>query len=255
MTNIIGLGYFYPNPFLRGMILMSKQKGENPIYIIPENARMIKVTEKDYDILNGTTPFQHKILEVEKRYSIEQLAPSNLNFIKSLNINYVYSNPNINNEDFGLVDISTDDCAICALANIFDITWGEAFKMLSDIAGSYGLPVSHANVINKVLCNNGYEKIYYAKFDPYYPYYHFKLIDLLIDPEWQIGKYFINIDFPTPHSTVVKNGKLFDIFKYPHLDYQYPFVLFGRVTAVYTEISNAKEFYDYNKMENNDVKK
>lgn len=233
---------------------MNNQKGESPIYNIPEDARMNKVTENEYTILDGITPFQHEILEIKKQ-TLEQLVPSiTVNFIDCLGIDYVYSNPNPNTTDYSLVDIQTNDCAICALSNLFNITWGEAYKLLSDSARSYGLPINHANVINKVMVDNNYEKIYDARFDQLYPYSHFKLIDLLIDPDWQKGNYLINIDFPTPHSTVIKDGKLYDIFEYPYLDHQYPFVIFGRVTAVYTEISNAKEFYDYNTLEDNNEK-
>lgn len=46
---------------------MSKQKSENPIYIIPEDARMTDITEENKIVLNGTTAFQHRILEIENR--------------------------------------------------------------------------------------------------------------------------------------------------------------------------------------------
>lgn len=224
---------------------------KSPIYVIPEDARMKNITENDKVIINGATPFQYKILSEEKRELLEQVVPSeSFDFINTLGIKYVYSNPNVNEEELGLANINTNDCAICAIANLFNITWGEAFNLLFDVARLYGFPINHANTITKVLCDHNYEKIYDARFDDNYPFYHFKLVDILIDPAWQTGNYFVNIDFPTPHSTVIKNGKLYDIFKYPHLDYQYPFVIFGRVTGLYTEISNATEFYEYNKAEN-----
>lgn len=233
---------------------MSKQKGENPIYIIPEDARMANITEENKSVLNGTTAFQHRILEIENR-QLEQVVPSeSVDFMSALGIKYVYSNPNVHQQKLSFVNIDSNDCSICAISNLFNITWGEAFKMLSNIARQYGLPINHAVTQNKVLSDNNYEKIYDARFDEYYPYFHFKLVDILTDPAWQTGNYFITIDYPTPHSTVIKNGKLYDIFKFPHLDYQYPFVIFGRVTAVYTEISNAKEFYEYNTLEAKDGK-
>lgn len=232
---------------------MMERKG-SPIYTIPESERMMNLgnmpVKTHLSILNNCTPEVYRLMTEEHLKC--QLVPDNFNYMEALGIKYAYADNNLNNNILSMYGIEMNDCVINALANLLDITWGEAHAMLCNAARQIGITEpNNSFVLNKVMLDIGYEKIYNADRDKNYPYISFKLIDLLKDENWTEDiqeKLLITIDYPTPHACCIKGGVIYDTFSVPWTDYKYAFVLFGRVTSIYCDSKSQlmKQFIEVN---------
>ncbi len=117
---------------------------------------------------------------------------------QKLNIKIERFNPNPfkDIEDHG-------DCTIRALCKLYDLSWSEVYKELSDIGLNNGVMNNSMIAIEKFLKERNAELLFSWKYnrggDP------IRLIDIIGDQTFKNGKYFIGIIYPNHCIPMIDN--------------------------------------------------